>query len=1216
MKKIANFITNHSLLIVIISLILLIPAFIGYFNTKINYDILVYLPEDLETIKGQNILTNDFGIGAFSFIIIDSNDQNKIINIEEKIRKIDNVNEVLSITDITDKSIPISMLPNEVLHKIYNDNKTVIVTTFGTSTSSEETMNAVNEIKSIMKNPSSVSGMTSMVIDTRELSNSEMLTYVVLAVVFCLIVLFISTDSYMVPIFLIGNIGLAIIYNLGSNIFLGDISYITKAITAVLQLGVTMDFSIFLYHKYEQAKEKSNNNKDAMSTAICETFKSVIGSSLTTIAGFLALCAMSLTLGKDIGIVMAKGVLCGFICVITVFPALLLVFDKVIDKTKHKVLLPKFDKVSNIIPNKKILILIVFGLLLIPILIGNSKVQVYYKLDKSLPKDLPSQIANKELAEKFNIVSPTMILVNKNTKVPDIEKMVDEISYLDGIDFVLSPSRIYSTGIPSYMIPDKMLKNFSTDKYDLIIFNSTYEVASDELNKQLETIDKIVKTYDKSAIVAGEGALTKDLVNITDHDFKMVNYISIGVIFIIMLFVLKSISLPFILVFTIEYAIFTNMSISYYVGTTLPFIASIVVGTIQLGATIDYAILMSNTYLEKRKELDKQKAIIETLKLTIPSIVTSALCFFAATLGVAVYSEIDMISSICNLLSRGAIISMITVSTLLPTLLVLLDKIIIKTTKNMKEGKNMKNNNIKKFALFIVFMFLLNPLTTFGLTKDESIYSNLNPDGTLNKSIVSNHLSFTGKKEIEDETILKNILNISGAESFEAKNKNKLVWKNLNKDITYQGETDKKLPIDTKIKYYLNNKEIKYNDLIGKSGKISIKYNFINNDTQVTKINGVSKKMYTPFVVTLGTVINCNNNKNISVTNGKVMNTGDRSYVVAIAAPGLDKNFNNNSFRDLNSITISFETTNFSLGTLYIVSTPKLLESADLKIFNNLDNATSSISLLQSNMNKLEKGANDLEKGIKKLSNGSNELVKGISTLKSGVSKLKSGAYKTDSGVDELIKEFNIAKKQLSSSDLSSSLKNLNLLKQKNTQAINSLVSKTGMSMDMISQLYIQNSLQNYTGSDEALLSIKSAYELIYLLQSNNQAIDTTISTLSGLSGKINNLVSELDKALSELKYATSSIYDGTIELENGVNKLYNGGKELNSGSKQLSSGAKTLSNGTKALNKQGINKLTSYANQIKDYSSKIKALTKLSKNYNGYASNNSTSTIFISVVK
>ena len=681
MKKVSKFISRNSLLIVIISVFLLIPAFIGYFNTRVNYDILVYLPEDVDTIKGQDILTSDFGIGAFSFVTVKGMSNYDINLLENKISDIDGVNEVLSVADMTDLAIPMSMVPSSIGEKIVKGDETVILVTFKDSTSSDRTIDAVSDMRSVVGDASSVSGMTAMVLDTMNLSNQEIVIYVVIAVLLCLIVLTLATDSYIIPFLLIGNIGMAIIFNMGSNIFLKDVSYITKAITAVLQLGVTTDFSIFLYHKYEMAKEKYKDKKEAMESAIQETFKSVIGSSLTTIAGFLSLCFMDLTLGKDIGIVMAKGVLFGLICVLTVFPALLLVFDNLISKTSHKVILPKFKGIQKFSVKYRVPVLILFVFVCGFAIYGNSNYDVYYKLDKSLPSDLPSSVANTKLAKDFNIISPEIIIVDKDLKVNEVKKLTEEVKALSGIDLVLAPSLLEEGGVPSSYISE-ISSIYKTDKYQMIILNSTYEVASDELNEQVVTLENLVKKYDENGIVAGEGALTKDLVKIADHDFKVVNYISILAVFVIMLFVLKSVSLPFILVFVIEMAVFSNLAISYYTGTTLPFIASIVIGTIQLGATIDYAILMSTKYLELRPlSKNKYDAMKETLKQVTSSIVISALCFFSATFGVYVYSKIDMIGSICNLLSRGAIISMFMVILVLPALILLFDKVIMKTTK-------------------------------------------------------------------------------------------------------------------------------------------------------------------------------------------------------------------------------------------------------------------------------------------------------------------------------------------------------------------------------------------------------------------------------------------------------------------------------------------------------------------------------------------------------
>ena len=687
MKKFADFITEKHILILIIGLFLLIPTVIGYVNTRINYDILVYLPDNIDTIKGEKILTNDFGIGSYAFVMVDMKDNKKVLKLEEDIKKIKEVNKVFSIADVLGTTIPKEMLPDEVLDKLYSKDTSIILVTFKGSTSEDTTINALRELRDVVGDSNSISSMTSMVVDTMDLSNQEILIYVVIAVLLCLIILTITTNSYIIPFLLLGNIGLAILYNMGTNIFIGDISYITKAIAAVLQLGVTTDFSIFLYHKYEQAKEKVKNNKEAMSLAIVDTFKSVIGSSLTTFVGFLALCTMDLTLGTDIGLVMAKGVLMGLITVLTIFPSLLLIFDKAIDKTTHKVFLPEFKHIQNFSRKYYKVIFIVFLILLIPAYIGNKNYDVYYKLDESLPSDLPFHMADSKLAKEFGITSPEIVIIDKNIKKDKVEDLVNDLKNIEGIDLVLSPNTLVDESISS-LLPKDVKQLLNNKKYQLIIMNSKYEIASDELNSQVKKCEKLVKKYDKKGIVAGEGALMKDLVTIANHDFMMVNYTSIIVIFIVMLIVLKSFGLPIVLIFAIEFGIFTNMAVAYFTGTSLPFIASIVVGTIQLGATIDYAILMSGTYLTERHDnkKDKDKAMEDTLKTTVPSIITSALCFFSATIGVSIYTKIDMIGSICTLLARGAIISMLVVIIILPALLLISDGFILKTTK-FKEGK-------------------------------------------------------------------------------------------------------------------------------------------------------------------------------------------------------------------------------------------------------------------------------------------------------------------------------------------------------------------------------------------------------------------------------------------------------------------------------------------------------------------------------------------------
>lgn len=685
MLKFGETVCKHKRLILIVAILLLIPSIIGMKATKINYDILVYLPEDIETVQGENILSDEFNMGAFSIIIVEDMKTKDILKLEEKIKEVENVETVLGSADIIGTNIPIEMLPTELTDMIYKDNKTILLVTFKEAISSEVTMQTVETLRNMTNKQCKISGMTATLLDTRELSNSEIAIYVVIAVVLCLIVLEIALDSYIAPILLLANIGIAILYNMGTNIFLGEISYITKAISAVLQLGVTMDFAIFLYHSYKEELQITKDANKAMSIAISKTFTSVSGSSLTTIAGFLALCSMNLTLGKDIGIVMAKGVLLGVISVIVILPAMILECDKLIEKTRHKEILPKFKGLANFNIKHYKAIIIAFIIILPIALYGYNNTEVYYKLDSSLPETLESVSANNELKEKFNLVSQEMILINKNISNDAINEMLNKIEKLDGIEWTLGYSKLSSLGIPEGMIPEDILKMFKSEKYQMILINSSYEIATDELNEQIENINKIVKEYDSGAMVVGEGPLMKDLVEISNHDFNSVNTVSIAVIFIIMIFVLKSISLPIILIIVIEFAIFINMGIPAFTNTSIPFIASIVIGTIQLGATIDYAILITTKYIAYRKEgKDKKEAIENSLSTSINSIIVSGLCFFGATFGVGAYSKIEMIGSLCTLMSRGALISVVVVIMVLPAFLMLFDTIICKTTSRMK----------------------------------------------------------------------------------------------------------------------------------------------------------------------------------------------------------------------------------------------------------------------------------------------------------------------------------------------------------------------------------------------------------------------------------------------------------------------------------------------------------------------------------------------------
>lgn len=686
MVKVGKKIVKFRVPILILSIILLIPAVWGYVNTRINYDVLTYLPEDIETMQGQEIMTNDFGIGAFSMLMVDGMEDKEIVKLKEKVEKVDGVENVLWYDSLADISVPQSVLPSKLYDEYNTEDGTMMAVFFKDGTSSDETMKAITEIRKVTGKQCFLSGMSAIVEDTKELAEKETPLYVLIAVALSALVLAITMESIFVPVLFLLSIGIAIVYNLGTNVFFGEISYITKALAAVLQLGVTMDYSIFLMHSYQEQQVRYNGDKErAMAHAISQTFSSVIGSSVTTVAGFIALCFMSFTLGKDIGIVMAKGVIFGVLVCVTVLPSMILCCDKLIEKTKHKPLLPDIGRISDKVTKRYVIYVVAFVILLFPAIYGNNHTGVYYNLDESLPKDLPSVIANTKLKEDYNMNTTHMILVDSSVAGSDVKKMSQEIEKVDGVKWVLGLDNLVGSGVPTDILPESVTGMLKNDKYQLLMVNSTYKVATDKVNKQIEQIDKIMDKYDKGAMLVGEGPLTKDLINITDTDFKRVSAVSIGIVFVIILLLFKSVTIPVILVGVIEFAIFVNMGIPFYTGTKLPFVASIVIGTIQLGATVDYAILMTTRYQRERSRgAGKFDAITTAHKFSAQSIIVSALSFFAATIGVGLYSNIDMISSLCILMARGALISMVVVVLILPSLFMVFDKIIVKTSKGFR----------------------------------------------------------------------------------------------------------------------------------------------------------------------------------------------------------------------------------------------------------------------------------------------------------------------------------------------------------------------------------------------------------------------------------------------------------------------------------------------------------------------------------------------------
>ena len=674
--------------ILILAFLLLIPSGIGYINTRVNYDILSYLPGEIETMKGQDILLDEFGTGAFSLVVVEGMDDKDLQKVADEIGDINHVKKVIWYGSVVDFSIPREALPDDIYDFFNNKDadSQLMAVLFDESMSSDGTMDAIEEINGLVGDQCFVSGMASVNNDIRKLAENESVIYVLIAVVLSLIILSLTMDSAIVPVIFLLSIGLAIVYNLGSNVFMGQISYITKALAAVLQLGVTMDYSIFLWHSYQENQERfEGDKKRAMAHAISNTISSVVGSSITTVAGFIALCFMSFTLGKDLGIVMAKGVVIGVIACVTILPSMILVCDKLIEKTKHKVIMPDLGRIAGWITKHYVVFAIAFVVILVPALYGYTHTDVYYDLTNTLPETFNSKVGNDKLTEQFDMGATHIILADSNLSAKDSMNMIDEIKKVDGVKLAASLDSIAGPSIPQEMIPDEVTDIMKSGKYQMMLVASEYASATDEVNAQCDEINKIIKKYDDSAMLIGEAPCTKDLIEITDVDFRNVSIISIGAIFIIIGFVFKSISLPIILVSVIEFAIFINMGIPAYTGTVIPFIASIVIGTIQLGATVDFAILMTNKYKRNRSRgMEKKEAITDALEKSIQSILVSALSFFAATFGVGIYSDIDMIGSLCMLMARGAIISMIVVAFILPSMLMIFDRIICATSAGFR----------------------------------------------------------------------------------------------------------------------------------------------------------------------------------------------------------------------------------------------------------------------------------------------------------------------------------------------------------------------------------------------------------------------------------------------------------------------------------------------------------------------------------------------------
>lgn len=687
-------VVKYRIPILIIAVLLMVPSVLGMIGTRINYDMLDYLPSDMDTVVGQNELKEDFGKGAFSFIIVEDMKDKDVAALCDKIKEVDHVDSVIWYSTLADVSIPKELIPDKIYNEFNTDNATMVAVFFDSATSEDVTMDAIREIRSVAGKQCFVSGMSALVTDLKDLCEQEEPIYVGLAVLCATVAMLLFLDGWLVPFVFLASIGMMILLNLGTNYFFGEISYITKALSAVLQLAVTMDYSIFLWHSYNEQRERCDDHKEAMAVAIKETLTSVVGSSITTVAGFAALCFMTFTLGRDLGIVMAKGVIFGVIGCVTVLPALILVLDKPLQKTKHRSLLPDMTKFAGKLTKIFPVFLIIFAVLIPPAYYGYSKTnnEVYYDMGQCLPDDIEYVIANSKLSDDFNIASTHMVLVDANLDQKSVKNMMKEMEDVDGVKYVLGLESVVGSRVPEEVIPDSIKGILKSDKWELLLINSEYKVASDNVNTQIDELNAVLKKYDQKGMLIGEAPCMKDMIQTTDRDFKVVNAVSIVAIFVIIAIVEKSISLPFILIAVIELAIFINLGLPHYLGQSLPFIAPICISTIQLGATVDYAILMTTRYKSERLlGNDKRKSVTTALATSIPSILVSGMGLFAATFGVAVYSDIDIISSMCMLMARGAVVSMVCVIFILPALLMLCDKLVCKTTLGMTHiGKKAK----------------------------------------------------------------------------------------------------------------------------------------------------------------------------------------------------------------------------------------------------------------------------------------------------------------------------------------------------------------------------------------------------------------------------------------------------------------------------------------------------------------------------------------------
>ena len=1178
MYQFGKWIAKHRILVLLISVLLLIPSAYAYMNLHVNYDILYYLPSDIETMQGQEILQKDFGKGAYAMFVAEDMTDAQASALKSEIEHVDHVANVIWYDSILDPRVPSKIIPDELYDRFHSENATLMAIFFDTGTSDDETMDAIDTIREVAGERCFLNSMSAIVTDTKHLVEKELFWYVLIAVVMSSIVLALTMDSFLSPVLFLLNIGMAIIYNMGTNFIQGEISFVTMSLAAVLQLAVTMDYAIFLWNAYREQTVIHGDKEDAMAYAIVQTIGSVSGSSLTTIAGFAALCFMSFTLGMDLGIVMAKGVLLGVITCITVLPAMILVSDRAIQKTAHKPLTIRGDVLSRFVVKHNKVFLLVMILLWIPALIGYQKMDVYYQLDKSLPSYLPSVEAKEAMQENFDMSTIHLILASEDLPAKETKEMLSEMKQVDGVTFALSADSLIGSRIPDGFIPDEITKELSSGGRQLMLLGTKYEVASDEVNAQVGALETILKRYDPTAMLIGEAPGTRDLIRITDIDFKMVSAVSIGAIFLIILFVLHSPILPVILVLVIELAIYINLGVSGYTGESLPFVASIVIGTIQLGATVDYAILMTERYLKERDDgKEKTEATVTALSTSLPSILTSALGFFAATIGVGIYSDVDMIGSLCRLMARGALISMASVLFLLPSFFLLFDGAIMKTrwaVPGKKKGESIMKTMKKTLSLIMTALLIAaslagcsaeksvssesaakaaeevkevtraadeaNRMHSNSEGKEETVYVVADAAGHPEETIVSTWLKNPdGSKELSDTTSLTDIENVKGDETYTVNENGSITWDANGNDIYYQGSSDKELPVSTTITYTLDGKKADPDELAGANGHLTIEFSYENKTGEKKEVNGKTVTLYQPFLVISGLMLDGDHASNISVSNGRVVNTGDQNLIFGMAMPGLRESLAIDTMKDRNGDAISLsipdkvivdaDVTDFELLTSVTVITNDFMKDLDFADMDSIDDLTDAVEELKDASQQLVAGTGELYDGISKLSDGSTELTGGIAQLDSGANKLRDGASSLKDGTRQI------------------------------SDGAGSLYSGTVDLANGAGQ--VSNGAGDLKVGADALRSGSSALaDGAGTLSEKMNDLNTGMSSIRNGANALDNGIGTLRSSIGDLPEGTNALYQGSVLVGSALKNEK--GESIYSGAKAIEDGAGSLSQG------------------------------------------------------